>query len=196
MIRLAFNERSTVAILMLMIAMVAGCQTSTPGIEVNVRDDFLTYDRIALVSTLNRETEDFFIPLYMNAFPSQTLVERRDVNAVIGEQDLLPERLNEETRAKLRRILGVKAIVYPRSFKEGFAIKVIQTETGAIAASAYVDATNPIFGGASVNTLVRKAIDAMHLKAYQHGGPSAADETPTTTIAPAPMQPVRPPPHD
>jgi len=197
MIRLAFNKHLTVAILLFVIATVAaGCQTSTPGVEVNVRDDFLTYDRIALVSTLNRETEDFFIPLYMNAFPSQTLVERRDVNAIIGEQDLLPERLNEETRAKLRRILGVKAIVYPRSFKEGFAIKVIQTETGAIAASAYVDATNPIFGGASVNTLVRKAIDAMHLRAYEHGSPSAADETPTTTIAPAPMQSDRPPPRD
>src|SRR2546421_711741 len=99
----------SVAVMFLLVnaaALLVGCRSSTRGIEVDVRDDFLTYDRIALCSTLNRETEDFFIPLYMQAFPTQTLVERRDVSTVTGEQDLLPERLDEATRAKLRKILG------------------------------------------------------------------------------------------
>src|SRR4051812_2084487 len=102
----ALLRRFCIASLALVIAL-AGCRSSSRGIEVDVRDEFLTYDRVALWSSLNRETEDYFIPLYMQAFPTQTLVERRDVSAIIGEQDILPERLDEATRAKLRKILGV-----------------------------------------------------------------------------------------
>ena len=137
-----------------------GCYSHQPGIEVDVRPEFLLHDRVAICSLLPRETEDFFIPLYMQAFPSQTLVERRDVNAVIGEQDILPERLDEATRAKLRRILGVKAILYPSNTKDGFAIKVIQTETGAITASVFVAATDKATGPIPMQDLVRKAIGA------------------------------------
>jgi hypothetical protein len=192
----ALLRRFCIASLALVIAL-AGCRSSSRGIEVDVRDEFLTYDRVALWSSLNRETEDYFIPLYMQAFPTQTLVERRDVSAIIGEQDILPERLDEATRAKLRKILGVKAIVYPRAFKEGFAIKVIQTETGAISASVYADATDPVIATLSTNVLVRKSIDALRAKAHAHGEPRAVeDQTMTSAAAPASMQPVRPPPRD
>ena len=157
-----------------------------------MRPQFLAYDRVALWSSLSRETEDLFIPLYMDAFPGQTLVERRDVSAIIGEQDILPERLDEETRAKLRKILGVKAIVYPSATGEAFAVKVIETDTGAITASVYVESGGtPGAGAKPVRQLVRQAIGALHTE---------AERVDDDGYVPAPPRslnvPVNPPPRD
>ena len=81
--------------------------------------------------------------------------------AVIGEQDVLPDRLDETTRAKLRKILGVKAILYSSITEDGFAIKVIDTDTGAITASVFVYANDKKGTPIAMQDLVRHAIAAM-----------------------------------
>lgn len=135
---------------------------STPSAETAVRTAFITHDRVAIVANLPREHEEFFIPYYMNSFPRQTLVERRDVTEVIDEQDLLPERLNDETRARLREILGVKAIVYPSASTGQFAIKVVDTATAEITASTIVSGRK-LWSGDPLDDrrLIRMAIEAL-----------------------------------
>jgi hypothetical protein len=83
----------------------------------------------------------------MSAFPKQTLVERKEITQVIREQDLLPGRLDSRTRARLREVLGVDAIIlvtfhgvdrvhiFPRRVVN-LSIKVVDTETGEITVSA------------------------------------------------------------
>lgn len=143
---------------------VTGCLDRMED-TVAVRPVFKTYDRVAIISRLERDREDVFIPLYMKAFPDQSLVERRDVADILGEQDILPDRLDDATRAKLRKILGVKAIVFPNfsaGSKSQLALKIIDTETGEIAASTTVSGKDYWDGsGTSFKKLVSRAIDVL-----------------------------------
>jgi hypothetical protein len=59
---------------------------------------------VAIIGQLSRDQIELFIPLYMKAFPNQAVVERRDLTTVLTEQNLRPDRLRTETRAKLRRM--------------------------------------------------------------------------------------------
>jgi hypothetical protein len=139
---------------------LAGCVTSA---NVSVRPSFERYDRVAILTKLTREQEELFLPMYMAAFPDQILVERRDVEAIIGEQDILPDRLDETSRAKIRKILGVKAIIYPNASGRQLSIKVIDTETGEISASVVVlgsniwDSTQPV----PAQQMIAKAVNAL-----------------------------------
>ena len=112
-----------------------------------VRVDFHEYDRVGIWSTLSRRDEGVLLVEYMLAFPGHTIIERRDLAVIMGEQDLLPERLDQETRARLREILGVQAVLYPSRSQHRdefwlgqkthvtYALRVIDTETGDIVAS-------------------------------------------------------------
>ena len=127
---------------MVVIALAVGCRTRS---AVAVRHQFDAYASVALWSNLTRAEEDALLPLYMSSFPAHTIIERRDIAAVMDEQDLHPDRLSEESRASVRAILGVEAIIYPnfsggtsqygRSHYAQLAVKVIDTETGLISAS-------------------------------------------------------------
>lgn len=145
---------------------VSGCAMTGP---VAVRPEFRTYKKIAIFPQLSRTQEELFIPLYMAAFPDQTLVERRDLLPILGEQDMLPERMNDETRAKIRRIFGVEIIVYP-SYTAGcpsqLAVKAIDTETGAIVAAIVVSDNNTQPGrGLPDRVLIRPAIGGLKAEA-------------------------------
>jgi len=149
----------------LMLVALTGC--SLVGItreDTVVRPVFTTYDRVAIWSRLPRAMEELFIPLYMEAFPEQDVVERRDLEALIEEQNLLPDRLDEKSRAKIRKLLGVKAIVFPHHSFNQVSVKVIDTETGEIVASALSSHTY-FSRDRSNHLLIRRAIDSMKEKA-------------------------------
>jgi len=112
----------------------AGCATHA---DVCVRPQYHDYQKVAIWARLDRTAEELFIPLYMDAFPRQALVERRDLETVLDEQDILPERLDEQTRAKIRQVFGVEAIVFPNytPAMRQLAVKAIDTETGEIVAA-------------------------------------------------------------
>ena len=115
---------------------LGGCVIPIAHNEAVLRPVFDTYDKVAIWGSISRSDEEVFIPLWMSRFPKQSLVERRDLQSIIGEQDIMPDRLDNETRAAIRKILGVKAIIYPSfSSDDQFSIKVIDTETGEIVAS-------------------------------------------------------------
>ena len=116
---------------------------------VTVKPGFSNYRKIALFWRNGGEEiyENFFLANWMSAFPRQTLVERTEISQVIREQDLLPGRLNSSTRARLREVFGVDALIlvdfhgiereyiFPKRVVN-LSIKVVDTDTGEISVSA------------------------------------------------------------
>jgi len=150
-------------LIMLLPGGLVGC--SKMHVESVARSSFRIKGRVAILGQLTRVQEELFTPLYMKAFAHQALVERRDIDRIIGEQDLSPDRLREETRAKIRRILGVTAIVYPNYTETNpgqLSIKVIDTETGEIVAAILVTKIQPWLGPKATDRLmIYKGIDAL-----------------------------------
>jgi len=139
----------------------AGC--ASPKVEAAAtRAELHNYSRLAVLG-LNIQEESLFIAEYMNRFPQQTFVERRDLEALLSEQDLLPGRLNDETRAKLKRVLGVEAIVLADSYPgRSLTVRVVDSETGSIVAQAVLTGKAAIgTGNASSPEMIRKAVKAL-----------------------------------
>ena len=148
---------------------LCGCKMH---VEAVTRPAFSMKGRVGILGQLDRTQEELFTPLYMKAFPHQALVERRDLEQVIGEQDLAPERMKDETRANVRRILGVTAIVFPNYTEEKpgqLSIKVVDTESGEIVAAILVTRVEPWFGPkASDRMMIYKGVDALRREATRH----------------------------
>lgn len=137
------------AIAALLFISVSGCHPYIRTIAA-VTPEFSAYEKVAILWQSNRENiyEDFFLSYWMDAFPEQMIVERKELVKIIHEQDLLPGRLNEETRARIRRTLGVSALILVNlsvqkkdrriisSEVKDLTIKIIDTETGLISVSA------------------------------------------------------------
>jgi len=168
------RPHAVVCLLTLAACALGGCNMH---VEAVARPAFSMKGRVAILGHLTREQIELFTPLYMKAFPFQALVERRDLVEIINEQDLSPERLREETRAKIRRILGVTAIVYPNYTPTDpgqLSIKVIDTETGEIVAAILVTRdVEPWLGiKASVRKMIYKGIDSLRREAKRHAKPA------------------------
>lgn len=149
---------------------LVGCSMHVESVS---RQSFSLKGRVAILGQLSRDQMELFIPLYMKAFPHQALVERQDLVTVIREQDLPQRRLRPETHAKLRRILGVTAIVYPNYTPKDpgqLSIKVIDTESGEIVAAILVTReVEPCLGTrASVRKMIYKGVDALRTEAHRN----------------------------
>lgn len=141
-----------------------GCSNTLTESDSRLR--FASYRRVAVLSRLERAEEEYFIPKYMQAFPNQTLVERRDLAEVLTEQDLLVDRIDPEKRVALHRLFGVDGIVYP-NFTESnrinqFAVKIVDTLTGEIVAAVLVTPKQAWGrGDATRRDLIKRAIAAL-----------------------------------
>jgi len=134
------------AILWLGLVLLAGCEGNTRA--VFTKPELLTYERLAVIG-LDPENEQVFMAAYIKTFISRsiTFVERSRLAEIIGEQDLLQGRLNDRTRAKIKKILGVEALIMceysqandrPGSQKK-LRVRVVDSETGAIVGSALTE---------------------------------------------------------
>jgi hypothetical protein len=127
-------------------AFLAGCEPNTRALFT--KPDLLTYERLAVLG-LNPEQEQIFMAAYYKTFISQpiTFVERGELAKIIGEQDLLQGRLNDRTRARIKQVLGVEALIlceyYEDETRPGKAMKlrvrVVDSETGAIVGSVLTE---------------------------------------------------------
>ena len=126
------------------LAMTAGCENRSTTRAVFTRPELHTYERLAVLG-LDPEQEQLFMAAYIKTFIAQpiTFVERGELAKIIGEQDLRQGRLNEKTRARIKQILGVEALIlceysedeaHPGAMK--LRVRVVNSETGAIAGSA------------------------------------------------------------
>ena len=107
------------------------------------RPELLGRGRLAVLG-LTPEQEQMLMASYTKTFSVQmvTFVERNRLRDLIGEQDLLEGRLDVDTRAKIKRILGVEALLmctYYDSTTGGsgkkLRIRIVDSETGAIIGS-------------------------------------------------------------
>ena len=86
---------------------------------------------------------------YTKAFPGQviTFVERNRLQDILSEQDLLKGRLNEKTRARIKQLFGVEALIMC-TYSDGsdgigrkkLLVRIVDTATGAIVGSVITEA--------------------------------------------------------
>jgi hypothetical protein len=130
----------------LALAFLAGCEPNTRA--VFTKPELFSYERLAVLG-LDREQEQIFMAAYFKTFISQpiTFVERGELAKIIGEQDLLQGRLNDKTRARIKQILGVEALILCEYYKDEarpgntmkLRVRVVDSETGAIVGSVLTE---------------------------------------------------------
>ena len=119
-----------------------GCRIF-PEITVtsSTKSELLTnYETLAVLG-LDEPQEVHFISEYMALSPRQSFIERRRIAELISEQDLLPDRLNADTRAKIKEIFGVDALVLAKlqhvSSRWVLTVRIVDSETGHILSSCF-----------------------------------------------------------
>jgi hypothetical protein len=124
----------------------AGCAGQARA--VFTKPDLLRYERLAVIG-LDAENEQIFMAAYVKTFVSRpvTFVERSRLAEIVGEQDLLKGRLDDRSRAKIQKILGVEALIMCEYYKtderpggpKKLRVRIVDSETGAIVGSALTD---------------------------------------------------------
>jgi hypothetical protein len=118
-----------------------GCARKTEALFT--RPELITHSRLAIIG-LTPEQEQIFMAFYTKAFPGQviTFVERNRLHDVISEQDLLKGRLNEKTRARIKQIFGVEALIMCTYYdgsdgigRKKLRVRIVDSATGAIVGS-------------------------------------------------------------
>jgi hypothetical protein len=140
------------------------------------RPELKSYERIAVLG-LDEEEEQIFMAAYTKAFPEQmiTFVERKELDTIMDEQDLLKEgrkekegypgpRLNDNTRARIRQIFGVELLILcsydnvgARPTRKKLRVRILDSETGAIVGSVISEGRNSfIYHSKATTTALRK----------------------------------------
>jgi len=125
----------------------AGCAPNKTE-ALFTRPELINHSRLAIIG-LTPEQEQYFMASYTKTFTGQviTFVERNRLQEVISEQDLLKGRLNEKTRAKIKELFGVEALIMC-TYYDGDAgigskklrIRIVDSATGAIVGSVITEA--------------------------------------------------------
>ncbi len=148
--------RSTRCVILaaLCIIPLGGCAKSTYGLFT--KPALKSYERIAVLG-LSEEQEQIFMASYTHAFPEQmiTFVERKQLDTIMEEQDLLLDRktnwtrLNDNTRARIRQLFGVELLIMcsyddveKRPTRKKLRLRIVDSETGAIVGSVISEGRN------------------------------------------------------
>ena len=125
-----------------------GCAAPRKTEALFTRPELINHSRFAIIG-LTPEQEQYFMASYTKAFPGKviTFVERNRLHEVLSEQDLLKGRLNEKTRARIREIFGVEALIMC-TYYDGDAgigskklrVRIVDSATGAIVGSVITEA--------------------------------------------------------
>jgi len=163
--------------------LLAGCEGQARA--VFTRPELLTYERLAVIG-LDPENEQIFMAAYIKTFVSRsvTFVERSRLAEIIGEQDLLQGRLNDRTRAKIKKILGVEALIMCEYYKDDarpgsqmkLRVRVVDSETGAIVGSALTETYSNFSQHARAATEALK--DDLLNGGYRRSYPPSPETTP------------------
>ena len=123
----------------------AGCARKTEALFT--RPELITHSRLAIIG-LTPEQEQLFMAAYTKTFTGQviTFVERNRLQDILSEQDLLKGRLNEKTRARIKQLFGVEALIMC-TYSDGsdgigrkkLLVRIVDTATGVIVGSVITD---------------------------------------------------------
>ena len=124
----------------------AGC-ASRKTEALFTRPELINHSRLAIIG-LTPEQEQILMASYTKAFNGQIIifVERKRLQEIISEQDLLRGRLNDRTRARIKQLFGVEALVMC-AYEDGavgigtkkLRVRIVDTETGAIVGSVITE---------------------------------------------------------
>ncbi len=140
-IRTGFLRIISAFVLIAGLVISTGCARKTEALFT--RPELITHSRLAIIG-LTAEQEQIFMAFYTKAFPGQviTFVERNRLHEVISEQDLLKGRLNEKTRARIKQIFGVEALIMCTYYdgsddigRKKLRVRIVDSATGAIVGS-------------------------------------------------------------
>ena len=136
---------------LLLMVIVAGCsmnqgvpQWSGSGF---VRKEFLEYRSVAILpfeGDDSGEVTDAFAMSFHERFPEIALAHRRRVSEVLRGRDLGPEQLDEETRLRIGKALGVQALItgniyYPSISRWLLQIVILDAQTGKVMGRSLVE---------------------------------------------------------
>ena len=168
----------------LALALLAGCEPNTRALFT--KPELFTYERLAVLG-LDPEQEQIFMAAYFKTFVSQpiTFVERGELAKIMGEQDLLQGRLNDKTRARIKQILGVEALILCQYYEDEsrpgkgmkLRVRIVDSETGAIVGSVLTENYRDFENHAQVAVEALKA-DLLS-GGYRRGYVSPAEPAPT-----------------
>ena len=129
---------------------LTGCASRSKTKALFTKPELINCSRMAVIG-LNPEQEQIFMAYYIKAFPAQiiTFVERNELQKIISEQDLLKGRLNEKTRARIKQLFGVEALIMCTYYdgSDGLDIKklrvrIVDSATGVIIGSVITEAND------------------------------------------------------
>lgn len=141
-----FKPLCSISLFFLLVVLIfmPGCGPRRYGTQaLFTRPELLSRGRLAVLG-LTPEQEQILMACYTKTFIGQiiTFVERNRLEDILGEQDLLKGRLNDSTRAEIKRILGVEALIMCTYYDadnggtgKKLRIRIVDSETGAIVGS-------------------------------------------------------------
>jgi hypothetical protein len=111
------------------------------------RGEILDYKKAAVFpfkGDTRGEASDAFAESFHETFPQIELVRRDQVLEAFQEQDLYSDRIDEATRRKMGKVLGVQALIvgdvyYPSIFRWLLQIQVIDVESGEVMGRSFVE---------------------------------------------------------
>ena len=157
-------------------AAAAGClgQPTFKVDPVYTRPELKTYQKM-LITGLSGEMEQILMGCYGRTFRDQSIVfvERERIKDIFSEQDLLPDRVDEKTRAQLRSVASVQAIIYGyydaamqgEEKVETFRLRIVDVGSGEVVGSAIVHAQSE--KGVQASAMIQRATEL--LKAHMQG---------------------------
>ena len=145
--------------------LLPGCAPRRYGTQaLFTRPELITRGRLAVLG-LTPEQEQILMASYSKTFAGQmiTFVERNRLADLLGEQDLLDGRLDDATRAKIQRILGVEALILCEYYDattgkavKKLRIRIVDSETGAIIGSVITQAPDNFHSHATTAVMALK----------------------------------------
>jgi hypothetical protein len=112
-----------------------------------IKKEFLEYKRVAVLpfeGDSKGEASNTFASSFHEKFPQITIVERKQFLKFFQEQDLYPNRLDEETRIKIGKVFDVQAIIqgsvyYPSILRWLLQVIIIDTEKNEVMGRSLVE---------------------------------------------------------
>ena len=162
----SFWSVSRLALVGVLAPMMAGCVVvRTEG--VTAKPAIAQYRQLALAG-LSDEAAAVFTAMFMETFPNAAFVEKDALLRLGPEEDLLPARLEDDVRSRVRTSLGVQgivAILWEDSGAAGtmnWSLTVTDTETGEVTGSATTRfRKEPLARGVPFADLERKAFEVL-----------------------------------
>lgn len=137
--------------LLFLIVLASGCslnkrvpQWSGSGF---IKKEFLEYKRVSVLpfeGDSKGEASNTFASSFHEKFPQIAIVERKQILKFFQEQDLYPNRLDEETRIRIGKVFDVQAIIqgsvyYPSILRWLLQVIIIDTEKNEVMGRSLVE---------------------------------------------------------